>query len=110
MRSKDIKNILLIGGLDPTGGAGVQADIEVSNKFKCNAFVVITCLTSQNTKNIYMVQNAKKGLVYDSIEKVSKEFKIDIIKIGLVPTISIAKEIFRAIKKNKLHNIIQTLL
>ena len=102
MRSKDIKNILLIGGLDPTGGAGVQADIEVSNKFKCNAFVVITCLTSQNTKNIYMVQNAKKGLVYDSIEKVSKEFKIDIIKIGLVPTISIAKEIFRAIKKNKL--------
>ena len=70
MRNKDIKNILIIGGHDPTGGAGIQADIEVSNKYKCNAFVVITCLTSQNTKNVYMVQNAKKDLVYDSIKKV----------------------------------------
>tara|TARA_B100000287_G_scaffold434719_1_gene500071 strand:+ start:1232 stop:2014 length:783 start_codon:yes stop_codon:yes gene_type:complete len=102
MRNKDIKNILIIGGHDPTGGAGIQADIEVSNKYKCNAFVVITCLTSQNTKNVYMVQNAKKDLVYDSIKKVCSEFKIDIIKVGLVPSISIAKEIFNAIQKNQL--------
>ena len=39
------ETILVIGGHDPTGGAGIQADIETITSFNCHAVTLITCLT-----------------------------------------------------------------
>ena len=43
-------HILVIGGHDPSGGAGIQADIETGAALDCRVFSLVTCLTSQNTQ------------------------------------------------------------
>ena len=43
--------VMCFSGLDPTGGAGIQADIETLFSVGCHATPVVTALTAQNTQN-----------------------------------------------------------
>ena len=44
-----IYNVLTIAGSDPSGGAGIQADLKVFSAMKVYGIAVITALTAQNT-------------------------------------------------------------
>ena len=44
--------VLVIAGHDPSGGAGIQADIESIANAGCHAATVITSLTAQNTREV----------------------------------------------------------
>jgi len=44
--------VMTIAGNDPTGGAGIQADIETLASMGCHATPVITALTVQDTQNV----------------------------------------------------------
>ena len=53
------KILLAIGGHDPTGGAGISADIETSAYFNFHTLSILTCITVQNTnrvQKIYKIQ------------------------------------------------------
>ena len=47
--------VLSIAGHDPTGGAGLQADIEAITALGCHACSLITCLTAQDTLDVHDV-------------------------------------------------------
>ena len=55
MPNKNIPKILIIAGSDPSGGAGLQADIKVATAHKIYAGAVVTCLTAQNTQGVSAV-------------------------------------------------------
>ena len=59
---KRSKNLLVISGHDPTGGAGIQADIEVSRNFNIKVFSVLTCTTIQNTSKVTKVTSSNLRL------------------------------------------------
>ena len=63
---KRSKNLLVISGHDPTGGAGIQADIEVSRNFNIKVFSVLTCSTIQNTSKVIKVTSSKKNYIKTS--------------------------------------------
>ena len=44
--------VLSFSGHDPSGGAGIQADIETLASHRCHAVNVITCLTEQDSRNV----------------------------------------------------------
>lgn len=100
---KRSKNLLVISGHDPTGGAGIQADIEVSRNFNIKVFSVLTCTTIQNTSKVTKVTSSKKNYINKSINEIIKEFKIDGVKIGVIPNLSVAKEIYNSLIKHKLY-------
>ena len=84
-------HILVIGGHDPSGGAGIQADIETGAALGCRVFSLVTCLTSQNTQNVYGLSPQSVNALADQFERLFEDVQIDAIKVGLLGDLSIAQ-------------------
>ena len=94
--------VLTIAGLDPSGGAGIIADIKTFSAFGCFATAAITSLTFQNTQGVYGAIHQTSESVRSQILPVADDFKIAAIKTGMLPTREIIEEIASLIKKLKL--------
>ena len=99
------KIILIIGGHDPTGGAGITADIETANHFNCHPLSILTCTTIQDTSGVTKISNMPKDYIYKCFDKLINEFKVNVIKIGLIPSLTASKEILRILSNKKIKNI-----
>ncbi|WP_026611618.1 bifunctional hydroxymethylpyrimidine kinase/phosphomethylpyrimidine kinase [Methylocaldum szegediense] len=81
--------VLCLSGHDPTGGAGIQADIETVCRLGCYPSSVITALTVQDTRNVYKVlpQNAEAFL--KQALTVLRDMPPAVIKIGLLGSVEL---------------------
>ncbi len=79
-----IANILAIAGSDPSGGAGIQADIKTISANGGYAMAVLTALTAQNTQGVQAVQLLDPGFVRQQIAAVRDDIRIDAVKIGML--------------------------
>ena len=61
---------LTIAGSDPSGGAGIQADLKTFHQFHVYGEAVITLLTVQNTRGVARVEILDAALVREQIEAV----------------------------------------
>ena len=102
---KKKKIILVIGGHDPTGGAGIIADIETAGHYKFHALSILSCTTIQSTSKMNKVNPMPKNYIYQSFQEIIKEFKIDVIKIGLLPSIQSSKEVFKILNNSKIKGV-----
>ena len=91
--------VLTISGHDPSGGAGIQADIETLFALDCHACSVITALTDQDTRNVINVYPQNPRQINAQIETILNDFSIDVIKIGLIGHSSIALAISECLKQ-----------
>ena len=55
--------VMCFSGLDPTGGAGIQADIETQFSLGCHAVPIVTALTAQNTHNALSINSTRAALI-----------------------------------------------
>jgi hydroxymethylpyrimidine/phosphomethylpyrimidine kinase len=76
--------ILCIGGLDPTGGAGIQADIETISALGGQAMTLVTALTVQDTRDIYALHPTPIGFFKDQLAVLMRDIRPDAVKIGLI--------------------------
>jgi hydroxymethylpyrimidine/phosphomethylpyrimidine kinase len=83
MHSKRPK-VLCFSGHDPSGGAGIQADIESIISHQCHCCSVITTLTEQDSRNVKKLLPQQAGDIVRQAETVLADFKIAAIKIGLI--------------------------
>ncbi len=84
---------LVFAGHDPSGGAGLQADIEALASNGCHAATLVTCLTSQDTNNVYSIHSTPASQLIEQARTLLADISISAIKIGLVPSIEIAEAI-----------------
>lgn len=73
---------LSIAGSDPSGGAGIQADLKTFHQFGAYGEAVITLLTVQNTREVARVQVMSPGLVSDQIQAVIRDIPPGAAKTG----------------------------
>lgn len=76
--------VLCLSGLDPSGGAGIQADIEALFSAGCHTAPVITAQTVQDTRNILKVVPSDAMLLIEQARAVLEDMPIHGIKIGLI--------------------------
>ena len=76
--------VLVMAGHDPSGGAGIQADIETIACNGCHAMSVITCLTIQNTAEFRKSVRVDPLDFMEQIEMLLDDIKINSCKIGLI--------------------------
>lgn len=76
--------VLCLSGLDPSGGAGIQADIEALFSVGCHAAPVITALTVQDTRNIIKVVDCDPLLIVEQARAVLEDMPVRAVKIGLI--------------------------
>ena len=88
-----MKTILAIGGHDPGGGAGIQADIEAIAANGGHAVTAITALTVQDTVNVSRIEPVPVDLFCEVLDVLDKDFTFDAIKIGLIGDTGIARKI-----------------
>ncbi|MBA3037232.1 MAG: hydroxymethylpyrimidine/phosphomethylpyrimidine kinase, partial [Desulfobacterium sp.] len=94
-----MKTALTIAGSDPSGGAGIQADLKTFAANGVYGTSVITAVTVQNTLKVYNVQEIKSDIVYDQIIYLFDDIHIDAVKIGMVSSIELIETIAKALKK-----------
>ena len=90
---KDYPIVLSIAGSDPSGGAGVQADIKAISACGGYAAAVITAVTVQNTLGVSEVEYMRPELVAAQIDAVMSDLAVDAVKIGMTGTEPIVKAI-----------------
>ena len=79
-----IPNILSIAGSDPSGGAGIQADIKSISANGGYAMAAITALTAQNTRGVRAVQLMDAGMISAQIGTLREDIRIDAVKLGML--------------------------
>jgi hydroxymethylpyrimidine/phosphomethylpyrimidine kinase len=91
--------VLVMGGHDPTGAAGIQADIESIMVAGCQCVSLITVLTAQNTSEFKQVipQTAENFRL--QCQTLLSDIPIDVCKIGLIGDLGIAEVIVEALAK-----------
>ncbi len=91
--------VLIIAGSDPSGGAGIQADIKTVTALGGYAATAITALTVQNTKGVSAVHAVAPEIISAQIEAVMSDIGADAIKIGMIGDVATAAVIEAALKK-----------
>lgn len=86
-------NVLCFSGLDPSGGAGIQADIESLFSVGCHCLPVVTALTVQDTRNVMASQPVAPTLLIEQARAVLEDMPVAAIKIGLLGSIQAAEVI-----------------
>lgn len=76
--------VLCFSGHDPSGGAGIQADIETLVSHQCHAASVITCLTEQDTSNVYQIWPQPASAIKAQAQRIMEDLSVKVIKIGLL--------------------------
>ncbi len=79
-----IPNVLSIAGSDPSGGAGVQADLETFSALGCYGMAVIAGLTAQNTQGVRSVVDVPARFLKDQIDAVFEDITVASVKIGML--------------------------
>jgi hydroxymethylpyrimidine/phosphomethylpyrimidine kinase len=88
---------LTIAGSDPSGGAGIQADLKTFTAIGVYGGGVITSLTVQNTRGVFGVQPVAPAFVKAQIEGVLSDLNVSHIKIGMLGSAAVAGSICDAL-------------
>ena len=80
-------NILVIAGHDPSGGAGIQADIESAAAQGVHAATVITLLTCQDTTNVHGVEAVTTEFFARCLDTAVADMHFDAIKLGVIANV-----------------------
>ena len=93
---------LTIAGFDPSGGAGVVADIKTFTSFGCFATAAVTSLTFQNTRGVFGAVHQSAEAVRAQVLPVLEDFRVAGAKTGMLPTREVISEVARLARETTL--------
>ncbi|MCK7549106.1 hydroxymethylpyrimidine/phosphomethylpyrimidine kinase [Marinobacter koreensis] len=89
----------MLSGLDPSGGAGIQADIQAITSLGCHPLPVLTCLTVQDTRNVYGASPVDAELIRQQLDCVANDSTIHAIKTGALGNAGIVDVVVEFLRK-----------
>ncbi|SIT00539.1 hydroxymethylpyrimidine kinase /phosphomethylpyrimidine kinase [Roseivivax lentus] len=96
-----IRNVLTIAGSDPSGGAGIQADLKAFAANGTYGMAALTALTAQNTQGVRGIELVPAEFVKAQIEAVFADVRVDAVKIGMIATAEIALAVAEALAPHR---------
>ena len=97
--SKFAPVLLTIAGFDPSGGAGIIADIKTFVSFGCRPAAAITSLTFQNSEGVFGAAHETADSLRAQILPIVEESRIAAMKTGMLPTREIVREVARVTRE-----------
>ncbi len=79
-----MKTVLTIAGSDPTGGAGLQADLQVIRHLGCHGMGVVSALTVQDTAKVHSVLPVFPSVVLDQLRCLVRDVTPHAVKVGML--------------------------
>ncbi|MDP2600084.1 MAG: bifunctional hydroxymethylpyrimidine kinase/phosphomethylpyrimidine kinase [Deltaproteobacteria bacterium] len=79
-----MKHVLIIAGSDPSGGAGVQADLTTLKDFGVPAIFAITAITAQNDQKVLQIHPTPADVLTQQLSAACEEKEIGAVKVGMI--------------------------
>ncbi len=111
-----MKFVLSIAGSDPTGGAGLQLDLQVLQALGVRGGAVVTAITQQDTAKVHQVLPIFPSVVLDQLRVLLRDITPDAIKIGMLASDDVARDVllalsqFEALKKPRPPTVLDPVL
>ena len=88
-----IPNVLTIAGTDPSGGAGIQADLKAFSALGAYGMSVVTALVAQTTTGVRQVMDVPAEFVTTQLEVLLEDVRVDAVKIGMLANASVIRAV-----------------
>ncbi|MDQ1608527.1 MAG: hydroxymethylpyrimidine/phosphomethylpyrimidine kinase [Microbacteriaceae bacterium] len=92
-----IHNVLSIAGTDPSGGAGVQADLKTFSALGVYGMTVATALVAQNTRGVSAIHHVPADFLTRQLETLFEDVRVDAVKIGMLGTADTVRAVATAL-------------
>lgn len=99
-------NALTIAGTDPSGGAGIQADLKTFSALGAYGCSVITALVAQNTHGVQSVYRIEADFVAAQLDSVLNDVRIDTTKIGMLADVDIVEAVAERLRRHQVQNVV----
>lgn len=98
--------MLSIAGSDPSGGAGIQADIKTASALGVYAMAALTAVTAQNTMGVRGFEAVSVDMLRAQLCAVIEDIRPDAVKIGMIPTAAHVEVIADTLERYELQNVV----
>ena len=99
-------NALTIAGTDPSGGAGIQADLKTFSALGAYGCTVVTALVAQNTRGVQSVYRIEPDFVAAQLDSVFSDVRIDTTKIGMLAETDIVEAVAERLARYRIQNVV----
>lgn len=100
------RNVLTIAGFDPSGCAGVAADLKTFQAWGVYGVAVITTITAQNTQEVSGVYPVNLETIQSQFRSIVCDIEIHSVKIGLLTKSTILELVLTLCQRHQLSNIV----
>jgi hydroxymethylpyrimidine/phosphomethylpyrimidine kinase len=90
---------LTIAGLDPSGGAGIIADVRTFSAFGCFPAAAVSSITFQNTVGVFGAEHQSADVVRQQVEPIIEDYNVAAVKTGMLPSREVIEETASLIKR-----------
>lgn len=97
---------LTVAGLDPSGGAGLVADVKTFSAFGCYSAAVITSITFQNTTGVFGALHQNRSALKGQLEAVLDDLDVAAAKTGMLPTREVIEETGRLLAQRRVPHVV----
>jgi hydroxymethylpyrimidine/phosphomethylpyrimidine kinase len=101
-----VKTALTIAGSDPSGGAGIQADLKTFSRLRVYGMSVITALTAQNTSGVVGVMEVPPAFVARQLDAVLTDIHVDAVKTGMLWSAATVEVVAEKIRQYQIRNLV----
>ena len=104
--SRKMPVCLTIAGVDPSGGAGIYADLKTFSAFGCYGTAAISSITYQNTTGVFGAIHQSAESVRLQAQPILDDFEVAALKSGMLPTKEVIDEVAKIVRENGLNNFV----
>ncbi|TCO83813.1 hydroxymethylpyrimidine kinase /phosphomethylpyrimidine kinase [Plasticicumulans lactativorans] len=101
-----IPNVLTIAGSDPSGGAGIQADLKTFSALGAFGTSVITALTAQNTRGVTGVHAVPAAFVREQLDTLFADVAIAAVKIGMLADPAVIDAVAEVLERKRPRHVV----
>src|SRR5690625_5754206 len=101
---------LTIAGTDPSGGAGIQADLKTFQELQTYGMSIITSIVAQNTTGVQDVHHVPLTMIEEQLTSVFSDMPVHACKTGMIANVDMMELIERFIKANNVPYVIDPVM
>ena len=91
--------VLTIAGVDPSGGAGIAADLKTIGAHGCYGMCAVTALTAQNTTGVFGVRGVDASFVAEQVRRIFDDIPPDAVKIGMTGSAAVTRAVAEVLRE-----------
>jgi hydroxymethylpyrimidine/phosphomethylpyrimidine kinase len=97
---------LSIAGSDPSGGAGIQADLKTFSALEVYGAAAISALTAQDTRGVSAVRDLPPDFVVEQVERVLDDLDVRAVKVGMLSRAAVVAAVAELLAERRTPNVV----